>query len=326
MPLEGADDAGLFCIMLPQPLDRSIKALESFRPYEHNVEHDGNKPFTNDFMLLAIRDRGNSSGVLNTIRNTLDPAELARIASCRNEQRPTSRPNDHTGSKPVAEKTPQSEGRLMFKRKQQQQSTGDNSGPAKRKRTVILKGPRMMEHTVSLSGDDMDDSPLHSNARSSMSRARVQQETPVSPSNVPNPSPTQTPRPPVVNMTELPFTNEQARRIHFVWKLDFEGTKYVQRCTLSDTRTFRGVLDSFRADGLDAIPSASRQLKAKLWMVRYILADGSSQATLVSLSSATGELNFDGLMRSLAEKEEWKKIPGVIVELEVRAMMSGVSD
>jgi hypothetical protein len=61
MPL----DEDLFCIMTPQPLDRSIKALETFRPYEHQ-------------MLVAIRGRVDNYGLLHTARSVLESAELSK--------------------------------------------------------------------------------------------------------------------------------------------------------------------------------------------------------------------------------------------------------
>ena len=34
MPLDGDDDAGVFAIMLPQKIDRSLHGLQAYRPYE----------------------------------------------------------------------------------------------------------------------------------------------------------------------------------------------------------------------------------------------------------------------------------------------------
>ncbi|KAF3048742.1 hypothetical protein E8E11_003117 [Didymella keratinophila] len=217
MPLRRADEAGLFCIILQQSLDRSVTALDLFRPYEHGIDRNDSKPFANDIMLLAVRDRDNSgSSVLSTVRKALDPAELARIAN-RNS---SSKANTHPTPRSKAESVPQSGGQPRYKpkRKQQQTDAEDSASgsPAKRNRQVPLTGPRMREDNGSISDDDMDDTPLVLKARGLASRPREQQRTPVSPNSALNPLPTEAPRPPVVNMNDLQFTDEQARRIFFI--------------------------------------------------------------------------------------------------------------
>ena len=320
MPLKGADEAGLFCIMLPQSLDRSIKALEAFRPYEHNIDRHDNKPFANNFMLLAIRDRSNNGGVVDTVSNTLDPAELTKIVKHNSPLRLNAQPGSRSGT----EKTPQSGGQLRLKRKQQS-TTGEDSasgGSAKRSRQVPLKGPRMGEHIVSLSDDDMSDAPLLPPARGLTTGARVQQRTPVSPSSASNALPPQTPRAPVINMRNVQFTDEQARRISFVWRIHFEDEETEVRRTLSTTSTFRGLLDSFKEEA-NLIPSAARQIKASLWLMKYKLADGKGKAVFVKPSSPDFEHSFDSVLRSLAERDEWKKDKSCIVEIELRAVTPG---
>jgi hypothetical protein len=316
MPLEGADEAGLFCIVLPQSLDRSIKALESFRPYEHGIDRDDNKPFVNDFALLATRDRDSGSGVLSIVRSTLDPAELDRIANRR-----SSSGGAQPARRPAAEKTNQSGGQPRYKRKQQQVAGEESAsgGSVKRNRQVPLKGPRMSEHIIPLSDDDIDDIPLRPKARGLTSKARLQQQTPVSPSSAPNPSPIQTPHAPVVHMNNLQFTDEQARRISFVWKVDYEGDEVENKRYLSAYCTFRSLLNSFREDATQ-FPSAAQQIEAKLWLVKYKLADGKGKAVLIKPSSPDFEHSFDSVLRSLAEKEEWKMDKSVNIEIEVRAM------
>lgn len=323
MPLQGADEAGLFCIMLPQSLDRSIKALDLFRPYEHGIDRNDSKSFANEIMLLAVRDRDNSgSGILSTVRKTLDPVELATIADR------SSSPNSsaQNAPRPTAENITQSGGQPRFKAKRkQQQPDGEDSasgGPVKRNRQVPLKGPRMSEHIVSLSDDDLDDVPLIPKARGLTSRPRVQQPTPVSPSSALNPSSIQAPRPPVVFMNHLQFTDEQVQRIFFVWKIEFEGEDAEVRRSLSAYGTFRKLLESFREDA-NIIPSAAQQIQAKLWLMRYELAGGKGKTVFVKPASPDFEHSFDSILRHLAENEEWKKNKSMVIEIEVRAITSG---
>ncbi|KAF1978645.1 hypothetical protein BU23DRAFT_595780 [Bimuria novae-zelandiae CBS 107.79] len=54
IPLHAKDDNGdLFCILLPQPNDRSLQGLEAFRPYDIG----NGKAFTSYFELLSPRNR-----------------------------------------------------------------------------------------------------------------------------------------------------------------------------------------------------------------------------------------------------------------------------
>ncbi|KAF2818983.1 hypothetical protein CC86DRAFT_432406, partial [Ophiobolus disseminans] len=71
MPLDGDDEVGMFCILLPQTLDRSIKTLQTWRPYE--IRHGGySKNFDNNFMLVTLRNTNQDMGTAETIREILD--------------------------------------------------------------------------------------------------------------------------------------------------------------------------------------------------------------------------------------------------------------
>jgi hypothetical protein len=116
----------------------------------------------------------------------------------------------------------------------------------------------MIEHSGSLSDDDLD-TPLVPKARGLASRHREQQRTPLSPSSTLDHSPIQAPRPPVVVMNNLQFTDEQARRIFFIWNPKFKGEDAEVRRCLSAYGTFRELLDSFREDA-SVVPSAAQQV------------------------------------------------------------------
>lgn len=66
MPLDGDDEVGLFCILLPQPLDRSMKNIEAWRPYEVRNDGDGKK-FDNNFVLYTLRYTDQDVGTKDTI-------------------------------------------------------------------------------------------------------------------------------------------------------------------------------------------------------------------------------------------------------------------
>lgn len=324
MPLQGPDGLGLFCILLQQSLDRSTKPLDLFRPYEHGIDRNDNKPFANDIMLLTVRDRDNhGNDVLATVRKTLDPAELARIA----DRISNYIPSVHSSPRIVTENPFRAEGqpRPKGKRKQQQQKDGENSasgGSAKRSRQVPLKGPRMSEYNGLHSDDDVDDTPLHSKARGLASWPKQQQRMPASPSSASVPSLIQAPCPPVVNRAGFQFTDEQARRIQFVWKINYEGDEAEFRHSLSVYSTFRTLLDGFR-ENTDYIPSAAQQIQAKLWLMRYKLADGRGKAVFVKPASLDFEHSFDSILRHVADSEELKKDRCINFDIEVRAIDCG---
>lgn len=76
MPLDGDDEIGLFCILLPQRMDRSMKNIEIWRPYEMRNEGDGQK-FDNKFVLYTLRYTGQDIGTKDTILAALDPRKRA---------------------------------------------------------------------------------------------------------------------------------------------------------------------------------------------------------------------------------------------------------
>jgi hypothetical protein len=78
MPLDGNDELGMFCILLPQPRDRSIKNLQIWRPYEVRNGGDGKK-FDNKFILLSLRDTLQDFGTLEVMRAALCPQDVAPV-------------------------------------------------------------------------------------------------------------------------------------------------------------------------------------------------------------------------------------------------------
>ena len=324
MPLEGADDAGLFCIMLPQPMDRSIKALEKLRPYEHGFERDGTKPFANDYMLLVMRDITRDSGILHMIRMRLDPAELSRIADRPGRQRSGSGARNGASLAPTVEKIPQKGRPKKVVKRKRQQASDDNfepQGATKKDKTRPLTSPRMSASISQLSDGDTTEPLRVPNEHSSTSRVRVQEQTPTSPRDLPRPSPIRTPVPEAVDASQ--FTDVQALRIHFHWKVDYEGLKYDFMRTLGATKTFSGLLRAFREDS-EYFPPATQQMQSKLWILARRMGDGD--AIVISLNDRDFELSFNDRLRTLIENEAWKEDPGAVAKIELKAMMpsSGV--
>ncbi|KAH5023418.1 hypothetical protein HBI70_056750 [Parastagonospora nodorum] len=80
MPLDGNEEMGMFCILISQPMDRSTKHLQVWRPYEVGNGGDGLK-FSNSFALLTLRYTGLDIGTIETIRATLHSPGKSNLVS-----------------------------------------------------------------------------------------------------------------------------------------------------------------------------------------------------------------------------------------------------
>ena len=320
MPLDG----DLFCIMTPQPLDRSIKALETFRPYEHQMQRNDDRPFFNNYLLVAIRDRVGDYGLLHTARSVLESAKLSK-----HRQRPSySGLDDQEDTKLPAETSSTSRAQAKINKLKRRMSVyvgAGSSAPAKLDHSVARRYPRSSARVIQLSDDGTDEHEMAAplsvpNARSSSSRPSVQKKIPEPCNNIAEQPPLTTCAHPVQKTANRQFTDQQARCTHFVWRIDFENMEHEVRRTLKTVDTFQELLESFREEA-EVVPSASRYMRAGIWSAKYKLADGSGKACFIRTSSPYSELSFDGLLRSLIEKEAWKKDPHVIVEIELKAVL-----
>ena len=315
MPLDG----DRFCILKPQPLDRSIKALKTFRPYEHQMQRNDDRPFFNNYMLIAIRERMNNYGLLHTVRSVLEPAGLSK-----HKQRLYAGLYDQANME--TSPTSGDQGKVsMHKRKLSASNSAKPSAQAKSDRSIARGNPRSSARVTQLSDDETDENEMVAplsvpNARSSSSRTSVRKQVPESRSNIAERPPLTTLAHHVKKTTDRQFTDQQACCTHFFWKIDYENMEHEVRRTLSTIDTSRELLESFREEA-EVVPSASRHMQASIWSAKYRLADGSGNACFIRTSSPYSELSFDGLLRSLVEKEAWKKDPHEIVEIELKAVL-----
>ncbi|KAF2871964.1 hypothetical protein BDV95DRAFT_594251 [Massariosphaeria phaeospora] len=78
MPLRDEEDDDLFCILLPQPNDRSLPGLRSFRPYE--TDSVGQDPSsTTPFEWLALRNASQLAGTLETVKAALKTTSVSPV-------------------------------------------------------------------------------------------------------------------------------------------------------------------------------------------------------------------------------------------------------
>lgn len=320
MPLEGGDDAGLFCIMLPQKPDRSLKTLEALRPYEYASEHYDSSLFANNYMLLTLRYREKHSDLLGVVDTTLAPVELSGIKSRPGRERAYTGPGKGANLMPTVEKVNQ-KGQLQKIPKRKHQQTIEDGWEfreaPKKSRMRPLTGPRMSMSGIQLPDDDMTEPLQVPNARISNSRIRVQEQTPISPIDVHMSPAAPTPIPQTEKTSH--FTDEQALRIQFRWEVNHKDLEWTYLRTLSATKTFSGLLHAYRDDAQDN-PLAVRQLDSRRWALIRRLADGKGKARLINLNDLHFEQGFDGLLRLVAGDEAWKQDSSVTVDIELRAM------
>jgi hypothetical protein len=108
------------------------------------MQRNDDRPFFNNYMLVAIRDRANNYGLLHTARSVLEPAELSK-----HRQRP-SYPglDDQANTKLPAETSSMSRDQAKVKMHKRKLSVGSSarlSAPAKLYRSVARRDPRSSE-------------------------------------------------------------------------------------------------------------------------------------------------------------------------------------
>jgi hypothetical protein len=321
MPLDGDDEMGMFCILLSQPLDRSIKKLETWCPYELRNGGDG-KTFDNRFMLLTLRYPNQDVGTIETVREALGLRALTQLA-------PQQGVHKVKNSIPVPELALNSEEEeldepLLYQRQAQKRDYSEisNSSPnlyKKRRRRRIadcstMLSPRALEDTGNI--DEATDL-----------ESRIQQSPPTSPnvleqrptlfsSNIFEEPPTLvscdtanlalplrkasgTPNVAIPTATlGSSLTDDQARNIQVVWNFDMEGNKYELPLTLDECDTFGEMLELLRGM-THTLPSAVAFLDmTRLWRLTYTLPDG----TKMNKMARTGtEVAFDRMRNELSQ-------------------------
>lgn len=99
MPLDADDDAGVFAIMLPQKVDKSLRGLQIYRPYELTNNGKGDT-FVNNYMLLTLRKPSSEAGTLETVLEVLSTQEHA--ATIPTIQKDMSLPNFSLDDRPTS--------------------------------------------------------------------------------------------------------------------------------------------------------------------------------------------------------------------------------
>ncbi|CAO2648041.1 Nn.00g089630.m01.CDS01 [Neocucurbitaria sp. VM-36] len=312
MPLDGDDEVGMFCIMLPQPNDRSLRGLQSYRPYELLNGGKGDI-FDNKFMLLSLRNTSRDIGTLETVREVLRIVEPESV-ECRTTKRqrrysssdlatrdPLSMamrsPPITTADRLVVEDEDEDIPDIAF-------TQGRNSLSSKSSSKQILP-----DHKDKLAPQNMHDR-THISVSHSSERDLIHPTNPET-----NPKAPAATRP--TQLVPLDLTDEQPRLVYIVWTVNDDEVDYDFVHTLNECHSFKCLLDLLQED-TEAIPAIRTMLaETQVWRMTYQLSGGKKKAVITRPGS---EIAFERLKVTLAQCPVWTGNPSNNIEIELTSL------
>jgi hypothetical protein len=326
MPLDGEDDMGMFCILLPQPMDRSMKSLQAWRPYEVNNGGDGKK-FGNNFMLFTLRSTSIDAGTVETVYATLHPRDTTILASQPVAKSiVTPAPAATPSIQPNTEEEDSDESLMSQKaraaRKRSSRSSSDHAtNENKRKRTgaTILRLPEgkpnhlSSSEPISSTQDTLSTTSLTS-AREEKQTAGRQDSMPqtILPVNDTQSSSSRTvpPAAPVICLAD-----EQALNISIIWSLEMDGEVCDFPLTMAECKSFSEMLETLR-EMVQSLPAAAAMLeKTDLWGLTYMLPSGTKKTQMARPGT---EVAFNRMRTELAQ---CASMVGDSMEIELKAVV-----
>jgi hypothetical protein len=311
MPLDGDDETGMFCIMLPQNLDRSMKTLQAWRPYERRNGGDG-KSFDNTFMLLTLRNTNRDIGTIEAIRHVLEPREVTRAASASAPRNVVVlKYGGRVTSGPVKE-VPQTRRTNNQECERSVAAEVNSQSNNKRKRLQSEAESRTCsEQIINANPLNEKDIPSDDAVSDAIHPTRAQQPITLSPI-VSEAVPT----------VEVPLVDQppclsklQAEKVRIIWKVDDDGMEYVLAHTMAQCGSFEKLLATLE-DEVQAIPSIADLLKKTTWRLSYCNTMGAKKAVIVRRGTETA---FDYLRDALTTSMPSAAEPD-IMEIELKAM------
>jgi hypothetical protein len=289
MPLDGAHGLGMFCILIPLPNDRSLKGLQLYRPYEHRAGKSSN-PFTSHIMLAGLRNKSQSSGTVETVREIMGISPPAVDTS-------PSPSTDCKRSRPVEKED------MLPSNKRPSTEHGAKQGHKKQKTTKShLHQPRPSSRdSTGSSADSNEDTP-------SMLRRSVTYET-EDLTNAPSAS--------------LFLTKDQSQRIRLVWVVEAGpgGTEYCFSHTIANCDRLVDYFDLVR-DGLEEDDDDDQSIltimeRSIVWRLSYKLPGLPKKAFTVRAGDETG---YEKLLQSLAQCPLWNTESETKIDVELRVL------
>ncbi|KAH7346115.1 hypothetical protein BKA66DRAFT_447790 [Pyrenochaeta sp. MPI-SDFR-AT-0127] len=321
MPLDGDDEAGMFCIMIPQVSDPRLPGLRIYRPYEHLNAGRGDR-FCNNIMLLSLQDTSRATGTLDAVRAVLSPVELFKI-----ERRARKRPRLDSGicsalTAPFyiakeAPLLPSTEGNTRDVNRNR-----DNSQESVRSKQRWRSGSRQSLPGFELSNQkpsefDKERIPPKQRPNIPGSTSRDQECHPVS-SNVAEEAHLIRNSEGLVHASiPLDLTDEQASRVYIIWSVNVDGLDYEFVHTIDECKSFSGLLGLLHEDAEAISPIATILAATKTWRLTYQLADGTKKAVVTRKGSETA---FDRLQVTLAQSSIWMDDSYAKLDVELAAL------
>jgi hypothetical protein len=340
MPLDGDDEVGMFCILLPQPLDCSIKKLETWRPYEIRNGGDG-RTFDNKLMLLTLRYANQDVGTMEIVREALNPKESAWLASRRSIQKATTS-FQPSGNVPIPGEEVRHE-LLSDKGKSRPRSPNNVSDIQldhnnKRRRTCTAD--TLTEHLF----ETMQSAELHERCSTPSAPVVSQQPTPILLNTSQPPSalmstPTSTatartsldsvscsttkPTAPAGSTssttnapapTTISSSDMAEEHIQIVWAFEVDREKYELPLTMAECRSFSEMLEMLRTMAQDIPYAAVLLAETKLWRMTFSLPDGTKSNKMARTGT---EVAFSRIRKELGQPSF---STGNTIEIELRAI------
>jgi hypothetical protein len=325
MPLDGNDEMGMFCILISQPMDRSTKHLQVWRPYEVGNGGDGSK-FSNDFALLTLRYTGIDIGTMETIRATPHSPGKSNLVSRSGTNTFTFQAPMNTLSAQIVNQEDDTDGPLLSDkarpaRKRKPRATIERKpAKSKRKRT----GTGALRLSISQDGLRSLGTPL------------LGQEKEPQAADPPNPTKEQPALianiqlaqkiPAVVEsqaslsretplvVPAISLTDEQAHNINIVWTVDVDGAACEFPLTMAECNSFSEMLEVLR-DMAQCFPAVAAILEnANMWLLTYM---GPKGVKKTQLGRKGTEVAFNRMRDDLAKTSS---TIGRTLDVELRAV------
>jgi hypothetical protein len=264
MPLDGDDELGTFCILLAQPMDRSMKNLQAWRPYELSNSGDGSK-FDNKFFLFTLRYANNDIGTLETVLATLSLHDYDCKATCPASGaihiRPAAELASNTEQGPY--ESDESVQPIYRTQESQKRKSGSDSKIFPRGNKRKRKGVTVLPFSKKLQDRFSKTKPMQSAknaaARLNASDTSGGQQLLTLDGSITNAAPPDS------------STLDQFQNIDIIWTLSVDGEECEFPLTMAKCKSLSEVLEAMQEMARYFAPAAAVLDKTTLWRLTYTL-------------------------------------------------------
>lgn len=307
MRLDGNDDAGVFCILLPQKSDKSLKDLQPYRPYEISNGGKGDS-FDNQYMLLTLRNSNRGLATLKAVLATIVLDELPTVGHRKLKRQRVDSWGSHVPGK-LSKSTEYLSMPLAVDATTGQNESGYNplisaiTEKERRKLTESLlantnaDGLLIKREPAAAATETPQRTPDPQDAHKYMSTSRS------------NSAPAE--------IISLELTDFQAACVYIVWTVNADEVDFEFVHTMHECRSFTGLLHLLEEDA-EAIPSVANVLAgSERWCMTYQLNDDTRKAAITRRGTETA---FVRLQSALAQSSVWIDNPRARIEVQLKAL------